>query len=101
MSWSFEHKGQHAAVKAKILAEPYVPSTLKQALCEIVGNSEGGYNGVSVKSAGHVESDGRGTVYDLKVDQIVLALNPVTVTVAPAPATEVAAPAPTEPTPGS
>jgi hypothetical protein len=75
MSFSLEYRGQHAAVKAKIQSELYVPASLKQTICEVIGSGANS-TGIYVKASGHTNSDGSGNIYELKVEPISLLLNP-------------------------
>jgi hypothetical protein len=74
MSWSITVTGLRPAVKAKILAEPNIPASLKTAIAEICDDvSAQTGNGIRVEGYGHT-GGGFSSIGKLLVESVTLEL---------------------------
>ena len=75
MSWSFNHTGTRAGVASKVLAENYVPQSVKTAIVEAIhAPTKSTCNGVRVESNGHI--DEHSSYFKIEIQQVSVALDP-------------------------
>lgn len=75
MSWSFKHIGTRKGVAAKILAENYVPESVKTAIVEAINApTKSSNNGVIIESNGHI--DAHSSYLKIEMQQGSIALDP-------------------------
>jgi hypothetical protein len=94
MSWSINVTGTLSGVRAKVAADKQIPAGIKAAVFDIIDEPNARTAGITVRGHGH-SGGGYGSVGELKVERIELALEqaPIPVAVPPAASTNPTPPA--------